>query len=77
MAGRRHEDPHDRSSWQLLSLSGLGVTMVVCIVAGLAAGLFLDRRFSSSPLFTIGFFLLGIAAGFWQMIKEIRNLNRP
>ncbi|HOW43264.1 MAG TPA: AtpZ/AtpI family protein [Candidatus Omnitrophota bacterium] len=63
------------ASWQLWSLSSLGITMIVATALGLGIGLAIDKRFGSSPLFTLVFLILGIAAGFWQVIKEIKKLS--
>jgi ATP synthase protein I len=63
------------ASWQLWSLSSLGITMIVATALGLGIGLAIDKRAGTSPLFTLIFLVLGIAAGFWQVIKEIKKLS--
>jgi ATP synthase protein I len=50
-------------------LSTMGIAMVLCIVLGLAAGIFLDTRFDTSPIFTLIALFGGILAGFRIMYK--------
>lgn len=64
-----------RLSAQLFSLSSLGFVLVVCIALGLGVGIFLDRRFGSHPACTLVFLVLGIIAGFYQVIKEILSID--
>ena len=61
--------------WQIWSLSSLGITMIAATALGLGLGLLIDRRLRSSPVFTLVFLALGIAAGFWQVIKEIKKIS--
>ena len=66
----------NKREWSvLLSASSLGITMVVSTAIGLAIGIGLDRWWGSSPWATMIFLFIGVAAGFWQIIKEIRKLN--
>ena len=48
----------------LALLASLGISMVISTFIGLAIGIYLDRYFSTHPVFTIVFLILGIAAGF-------------
>ncbi len=49
---------------QLFHLSSIGFSLVFAIVIGLAAGLFLDRKFGTAPWLTLIFLVFGIIAGF-------------
>jgi len=69
-SSQKHSNSRD-----LLSLSSLGVSLVVSTVIGLGAGVLLDKWLATEPFFTLGGFLFGTAAGFWQIVKEIRRLN--
>ena len=44
--------------------ASMGFSIVLATVIGLAAGVFLDRFFETSPWLTLIFLLLGIVAGF-------------
>jgi ATP synthase protein I len=50
-------------------LSTMGFAMVLSIVLGLIAGVYLDRRFGTDPIFTFVFLFGGIMAGFRMMYK--------
>ncbi len=50
-------------------LSTMGFAMVLSIVLGLVAGVYLDRRFGTDPIFTFVFLFGGIMAGFRMMYK--------
>lgn len=58
---------------QLLEASSIGIQLVAATFAGLAIGYFLDRIFGTSPWFTIIFLILGIAAGFMELIKVAKQ----
>jgi len=50
-------------------LSTMGFAMVIAIVLGLIAGLYLDTKFDTEPIFTLLFIFGGILAGFRIMYK--------
>lgn len=51
--------------------------MVAATFIGLAMGFYLDRWLETSPWFTLGFLLLGIASGFRNIfILTTRELRR-
>jgi len=59
--------------WEPLKLAALvstvGIALVIATFIGLYIGVLLDRRFATSPLFTLVFLIIGIAAGFWNLWK--------
>lgn len=62
------------SLWrQLAGLSSLGITFAASIAIGAAIGIGLDRWLGTSPWLTILFFLFGVAAGFWNLLKDMRR----
>lgn len=61
--------------FDLLWASSLGLVLVISTAMGLAIGIYLDARLSSGPVLTVIFLALGIAAGFWQIIKEIIKID--
>jgi len=72
--GKKPENKHE---WGLLlSASSLGVTLVISTAIGLAIGIWLDRWWHSAPWATMIFLLIGIIAGFWQMIKEMKKISK-
>jgi ATP synthase protein I len=59
-------------NFRLLSLAGqVGVVMVILILLGLVAGLWIDDRLGTSPTFTLVFILLGIGAGAWSVARMV------
>lgn len=62
---------------ELAYFSTIGLSVALAIFIGLAIGVYLDRRWGTTPWFTLIFIALGIAAGFKNIgmaIKKIRNL---
>jgi ATP synthase protein I len=71
--GKDEERKDKGSHVEALSAASIGLTMVLCTAIGLAVGVYLDRNAGTSPFLTIAFFVLGVTAGFWQMIKEAKR----
>jgi ATP synthase protein I len=66
-----------RSLKQFAYYSSLGFQIALSIVIGLAAGVYLDRKFELTPWLTLIGLGLGIAAGYKNIglaIKKSRNL---
>ena len=53
--------------------TGLGITLAVSTFLGLGIGVFLDGKLNTSPIFTIGLFVLGTAAGFYTVFIKVKN----
>ena len=54
-----------------LRLTGLGWYVALCVVAGILAGIGLDKVTGLTPLFTITGVVLGSIAAFWGVYKMI------
>jgi ATP synthase protein I len=57
--------------------STVGLSVALSIFIGLAIGVYLDRRYDTTPWLTLIFLVLGIAAGFKNIglaIKKSRKL---
>ena len=66
-----------RTFKDLAYFSSLGISVALAIFIGLWIGVVLDRKFDTSPWFTLIFLGLGIAAGFrniGRVIKRARKL---
>lgn len=62
---------------ELAYFSSLGFSVSLAIFIGLGIGVYLDRRFDTSPWLTLVFLGFGIAAGYRNIglaIKKSRNL---
>ena len=61
----------------LWRLASLGPHMVGCVLVGFLAGYFwLDPWLDTEPTFTVVCILLGVGAGFIELFKELRYLER-
>lgn len=58
----------------LFKASILGIHLVAGTFIGLAIGYFLDKWLQTSPWLTITFLILGIAAGFKNMYRDIQSI---
>lgn len=58
---------------QLAGLSLLGITFAVSIAIGAAIGIALDRWLGTSPWLMILFFVFGVAAGFTNLLKDLKR----
>ena len=65
-----------RSLRELAYYSSLGLSVSLSIFIGLAVGVYLDRRFETSPWCTLGFLILGIIAGFRNIAIVIRKTRK-
>lgn len=65
-----------RSLRELASYSSLGLSVSLAIFIGLAVGIYLDRRFETSPWCTLIFLMLGIIAGFRNIAIAIRKTRK-
>ncbi len=65
-----------RSLRELAYYSSLGFSVALAIFIGLAVGIYLDRRFGTSPWCTLGFLVLGIIAGFRNIAIVIRKTRK-
>ena len=63
---------------QLMQASTIGINLVLSTFVGLAIGYGLDSLFHSSPWLTIIFLILGIIAGFRELLRiASRQDNGP
>lgn len=60
-----------------LRLLGLGWYVAACVVVGVAAGVFLDSRFETKPIFTLLGVLLGALSAFYGLYKMVSPLLNP
>ncbi|MEJ2102337.1 MAG: AtpZ/AtpI family protein [Desulfobacterales bacterium] len=65
-----------RALRELAYYSSLGLSVSLAIFIGLAVGVFLDRRFETTPWFTLIFLLLGIIGGFRNIAIVIRKTRK-
>jgi ATP synthase protein I len=61
---------------QLIDASSIGIQLVVSTFAGLAIGYGLDHLFGTLPWLTFIFLIIGIIAGFRDMLRIARKANK-
>lgn len=57
--------------YYLTLVTQLGLVVVGTILAGLVIGYFIDKKFGTSPVFTVVFIVVGIAAGLFNAYQMI------
>jgi ATP synthase protein I len=62
-------EPLAKSMQSLGALSAVGIAFVLAVVMGFLVGYGLDQWLGLSPLFTIVFFFLGLAAGIVNVVR--------
>jgi ATP synthase protein I len=65
-----------RALRELAYYSSLGLSVSLSIFIGLAVGIYLDRRFETTPWCTLVFLILGIIAGFRNIAIAIRKARK-
>ena len=67
----------DRTIWSWLGMMGLvGWSVAIPTLAGVALGIWLDRRFGGNVSWTLTCLLLGVALGCWQAWYWIQRESR-
>ena len=65
------------SPWRpLLSLAGVGMTLVIATAGATVGGYFADRWLGSPPWFTLIGIAVGIAAGALELVRSLRRSAR-
>lgn len=54
-----------------LRFAGVGVQFALTILLLTLAGIWLDERFDTSPLFTVVFLLLGFVGATWSLVAQV------
>jgi len=65
-----------RTFKELAYYSSLGLQVALSIFIGLAAGVYLDRKFDTTPWLTLIFLGFGIAAGFRNIALAIKKSRK-
>jgi len=55
---------------ELINLSSLGLTLVIATMIGFGLGVYVDHKFHTNPWGSLGGLLLGLASGFYTLVKE-------
>lgn len=76
--GQTDPQTHDHAVWHAawrdaLRTTSLGWDLAVPIFGGAVLGYFLDRRFHTGPVVTIGLLFLGVMVGFYNVGRQIQH----
>lgn len=74
MFGKLIKDKSLRES--IASASVVGLNLVSATFVGLAMGYWLDRWLGTSPWLLLAFLVLGIIAGFRNVLQEVRKIQQ-
>ena len=80
--GKENYDNHQKESDNSNSQSPIGLAfrlstdLVAGLIVGGVMGWSIDRWLGTAPWFLIVFFILGIAAGIFNVLKTAKNLNK-
>ena len=65
------------SPWRpLLSLAGVGMTLVIATAGATVGGYYVDRWLGSTPWFTLIGIAVGIASGALELVRTLRRSGR-
>ena len=72
----RQNDKQQRKSLlrELTLFSQIGINMASCVLLGVFAGQFLDRRFNTSPWLLLVFSLAGVAAAYKALFDWAKRM---
>ena len=65
-----------RAYKELAYYSSLGLSVALAIFIGLGIGVWLDRKFNTSPWLMLIFLLFGIIAGFRNIGRAIKRVRK-
>ena len=65
-----------RAYKELAYYSSLGLSVALSIFIGLAIGVWLDRKFDTSPWLMLLFLMFGIVAGFRNIARTIKRVRK-
>jgi len=76
MSDRREPGTEDRDGTSGYDALGFGMTFAASTLLFFAAGVWVDDRLGSSPLFALIGLLMGGGAGFWWMYVRLMGVDR-
>jgi len=60
----------------ILAYSTIGIQLAITILVFLYSGFLLDKHFNSSPVFVVIGTIIGMGAGFYNLMKSLSELDR-
>jgi ATP synthase protein I len=72
----KQEKKDRRQYGDYLSVSSIGIHLVLSSIVGCVAGIYIDKWLNTTPVFTIVLFLTGLVSGFRQIFKEVKRIGQ-
>jgi ATP synthase protein I len=72
-------DPAARASRQMyegLSSSSVGLELGIAVIVGLLFGMWLDRQLGTAPWMMLVFLVLGLVAGFRNLLRAVARAEK-
>ncbi len=73
---KKTEKKDKRQYGDYLSVSSIGIHLVITSIVGCVAGIYIDKWLDTAPVFTIILFLTGLVSGFRQIFKEVKRIGQ-
>ena len=68
---------HEQQIWrEALRATSLGWDLALPIFGGVLLGYLVDRLLGTRYVFTLGFLMLGIATGFYNVLQAIQRMDK-
>jgi ATP synthase protein I len=65
-----------RRMYEGLSSSSVGLELGIAVIVGLLFGMWLDRRLGTEPWMMLAFLLLGLVAGFRNLMRAVARAEK-
>jgi F0F1-type ATP synthase assembly protein I len=71
------EDDRRRVERKYLQFAGVGVQFAAIILVLTLAGIWLDERVGTAPIFTVVFLLLAFVGATWSLVHQVLGPGKP
>ena len=68
-------DDRSRVERQFLRFAGVGVQYALTVLVMTAAGIWLDNRFDTAPIFLLVLLALGFVGATWSLIQQVMRAD--
>jgi len=65
-----------KRAYNALSASSVGLELGIAVMVGLFGGMWLDNRFGTTPWLMLVFLVLGLVAGFRNVLRAVERAER-
>jgi ATP synthase protein I len=65
-----------KRAYNALSASSVGLELGIAVIVGLLGGMWLDNRFGTTPWLMLVFLVLGLVAGFRNVLRAVERAEK-